>query len=294
MFLSVSDTVAAVNETWIESTGPDGYGWQQVYINTTDGGVPMYNRLTGSADRQYYDYGYKQIQISGRIEDYWSRDCGWWYVSGTPTIQYINITNRTNDLINYSSSIGTTRGLGRVTYDWSDINQSGRLNVSVINGSLIASFFIYVRGQLNVTDIYTSGNTAESDVVVNATIKDQSNKIINDTYNNTYNERINVTMYVSGAGFNNVSNMTGVGNNWTASFTPPRPGDYYITIKASDGHQYWIDGRGSEKVSITGTFPSAFVSSGASIIKIILMILLALLLLRRPGTVAMKRLMSFI
>lgn len=137
-----------------------------------------------------------------------------------------------------------------------------------------------MRGQLSVTDIYTSGNTAGQPVIVNATIKDQSGKIVNSTYNNTYDEVPTVTMYVSGAGFNNVSNMVGAGNNWTASFTPPRPGDYYITIKASDGHQYWIDGRGWTKTAVTGTFPYAFVGSGGSTVKLILMILLALLLLR--------------
>jgi hypothetical protein len=75
-----------------------------------------------------------------------------------------------------------------------------------------------------------------------------------------------VTLQVSGAGefFQDISmsdDGTGVDasvdGNWTGVFTPQNPGNHMVTVKAGDGNQYWVDGRGSSRLSITGNFPYA-------------------------------------
>jgi hypothetical protein len=69
-----------------------------------------------------------------------------------------------------------------------------------------------------------------------------------------------LTLYVTGAGENFVnSSMIDPDDDgvWTGQFTPSNPGDYKVIVMASDGHQYWVDGRGSTMLSVTGQFPYA-------------------------------------
>jgi hypothetical protein len=255
-----------------ESTGPSGYGWQQVYDLTPNPDV----RLTGSADRQYYDYGYKNITIAGRIENYWATDCGWWYVSGTPTIESFRIWDNSSDLVVDESNLPTSKGVANYSYTWggstagNGMDDPGRWTVQVKNDTVVTQFYIYVRGRLDVTSISTAGSHAGNPVYVNGTIKDHANNIITSSTTNSPS----VTMYVTGAGFATESTMAYQGGGWNASFTPPSPGDYYITVKAGDDHQYWIDGRGRTKAAITGSFPYSFAGSA---IRTVIMILLALM-----------------
>jgi hypothetical protein len=135
----------------------------------------------------YYDYGYKEIQISGRYENYWSGDCGWWYVSGTPIV-YISIyDNASNPVISENTPVSTIRGLGTYTYTWgSSSNETpGDWTVLVRNqsnpaGSVVAQFKIFVRGKLNVTSISwtpsfpSRGNT----ITLNVTLKDHAGNIV--------------------------------------------------------------------------------------------------------------------
>ncbi|RMF91739.1 MAG: hypothetical protein D6733_00320, partial [Methanobacteriota archaeon] len=96
-----------------ESQGPGGYGWQQVY-EVYDASTGAATRLTGTVDRRIYDYGFKPVQVSGRKESYWSRDCGWWYVSGESAIN-MTVTDGAGDIVYSGSGIGTTKGRATVT-----------------------------------------------------------------------------------------------------------------------------------------------------------------------------------
>jgi hypothetical protein len=91
--------------------------------------------------------------------------------------------------------------------------------------------------------------------------------------------------------------MSYSGGYWNDQFTPNSPGDYKLIVKATDGHNNWIDGRGStDIITVTGSFPSSFgsyVGPPAQIAKIILMILLALLLLRSGRKAAMAAVLIF-
>jgi hypothetical protein len=254
----------------IESTGPEGYGWQQVYGGTS----PDFKRLTASSDRQYYDYGYKEIQIYVREEDYWSQDCGWWYVSN-PTLSYIKILDNGSGQVYYNNSLGPlTKGTTYITYHWgsntSGTEKPGQWTVEVSDGTNTATFYIYVRGQLNVTSITTSSNpTVGSTVWVNATVRDHTGAIVDSLTVN----KPEVTMYVTGPGFYSESLMAAGTNVWQGSFTPSAPGDYYIVIKAGDGHKYWIDGRGDKKVVVAGTFPQSF---NNSFLKLLILVIFSL------------------
>ncbi len=92
-------------------------------------------------------------------------------------------------------------------------------------------------------------------------MRDHAGRLINGSYNDNAGQSAvpTVTMYVTGAGENFESSMTDSDNDgvWGATFTPQRPGDHKVIIKASDDHQYWVDGRGSTMLVITGNFPYA-------------------------------------
>lgn len=277
VFFSLGEAVfAQVNE----STGPGGYGWQQVYTDS----APIV-RLTGSADRQYYDYGYKNLTITGRIENYWMQDCGWWYVTGTPTLESIKVWDNASDLVVNESGLTALKGLANYSYTWggsvagNGYDDPGRWTVKVKNDTVVTQFYIYVRGQLGVTSISTTGSQSGGTVTVTATVKDHANNIITSSTANAPD----VTMYVTGAGLAYESTMAYEGGGWNATFTPQNPGDYYITVKAGDGHQYWLDGRGRTKIGVSGSFPYSFAgSTGSAAAKVTFMVLLGLLLLR-PG-----------
>lgn len=299
MLLLAQNTVFAANDAQVnESLGPEGYGWQQVYINTTPyaGAQPMFFRLTVSSDRRDYDYDYKKIQIWIRAESYFSRDCGWWYVSGTPPSFSITIADGSNNTVNTTSLSSTTRGAGYINYSWSDLKYkpgawrvrvSNSSTITGTNKSLAASFLFYVRGQLNVTNVYTNvtSGVAGSPINVNATVKDHNSTTINSSYKDNTGKSVapTVTMYVSGGNYSYSTSMSGNGQNWTATFTPPSQGDYYITIKAGDGTIYWIDGRNSTKISVGGTFYASFGYGGliSTAFKIALMIIFAFALRRK-------------
>lgn len=284
MFSGISDGVFAAQVN--ESSGLDGYGWQQVYDTTISPAV----RLTGSADRQYYDWGYKNITITGRIENYWATDCGWWYVSGQPDIESFEIWDNKSGLVVDQGPLSTSKGLANYTYAWGSDDDPGRWTVRIKNGTVVTSFYIYVRGQLDVTSVITA--QAGTTVTVNATVEDHAGNNVNGT-DGLPNPT--VTAYVSGPGYANSGELTWTSPYWTEDFTLTTPGDYYITVKASDNHQYWIDGRGSNKTAVTGTFPSTFggFGSSGSLIKAVIMILLALLLLRSGRKAAMAAVLIF-
>lgn len=265
-----------------ESRGPNGYGWQQAWDGS--GGPEGWDRLTGSADRQYYDYKYKNITITGRLEDYWATDCGWWYITGSGQIDSFKMWDNASDLVLSESSVDTSKGTANFTYGWGSSSvgngkdDPGTWTVQITEGTIVTQFYVYVRGQLDVTSIGSTGSQSGSPVAVTATVKDHADNTITSSTANAPA----VTMYVTGAGFANESTMTYDGG-WVANFTPPKPGDYYITVKASDNHTYWIDGRGRAKAAVSGTFPYSF---GSSAVKAFIMMLLALAWLRRrqpPG-----------
>jgi hypothetical protein len=268
----------------IESTGPGGYGWQQAYGGTG----PSIARLTASADRDTYDYGYKNIQVYVRFEDYWSQDCGWWYVTGG---KQLTVELRNDTTIFNTTTITTSlssKGGGSITYSWSDLGTytPGRWNVSVYDNENFSStdpvtFYIYVRGQLNITSISTSGNTVGSEINITANVKDHSGRLIKG---DTPNAPV-VKAYVTGSGeeFEIVMNddgtypdVTAYDGEWTGSFTPQKAGDHKIIVVAGDDHQYWIDGRGSTTVVISGTFPLSFAFS--SKVRMLIIVLVAIII----------------
>ena len=249
-----------------ESRGPSQYGWQQVLTNVT--GAVM-SRLTGSADRMNYSWGYKQIQIYTREEDYWAQDCGWWYV-GRGNRTGVRIQDAAGDFV--ASVFNQTPFQGRtlITYNWSLDDDPGRWTVYVNDtvGNL-AVFYLRVKGQLNVISITTSASpTAGSPVTVFANVTDNTDAAVpaNKVDNTGVSIPPTVTMFVSGAGENfNIAMLdNGVApdataNNgiYTANFTPLSMGDHIIAVKATDGDRYWVDGRGSDVVSVRGNFPAS-------------------------------------
>jgi cold shock CspA family protein/cytochrome c-type biogenesis protein CcmH/NrfF len=271
-----------------ESTGPGGYGWQQVYdvpAGPKAGGVTA-TRITGSADRMYYDYGYKEIQVSGRYENYWSTDCGWWYVSGTPTIYVSIYDNASNPVISENTPVSTTRGLGTYTYTWgsSSNEKPGEWTVLVRNqstptGSVVAQFKIFVRGQLNITAISVNSSSprAGDTLEINATLKDHSGNLVGQSALGSGQ----VTAYIVGPGesFEVTLTDTDDDGNWTGTFTPSTYGDYVIVVKATDGHNKWLDGRGKVKVGVAGSFPYSLMGP---LFKVALAVALAFWLLKKP------------
>jgi hypothetical protein len=247
-----------------ESTGPGGYGWQQAYSKNATGGW-AHARMTASADRDFYDYGYKPIEVFVRLETYWSQDCGWWYITGGKAIDVV-LSNGTNTFLSNTTAATSvaSKGVRNLTYSWSSFSTAapGRWNVTADdNGNHTLSFYIYVRGQLNVTSIANDSNSEDSPIQIDATLKDHTGRAINGTFkDNAGNDAFpTVTLYVTGAGEDFTQSMTDSDGDgvWTASFTPANPGDHKIVVKASDDHQYWIDGRGSTVISVTGQFPYA-------------------------------------
>ncbi len=246
-----------------ESLGPGGYGWQQAY--STNGSGYAWERITASADRDFYDYGYKPINIYVRLETYFSRDSGWWYVTGGKAIDVVlsNGTTTFNSTTTSPTSVAS-KGVRNLTYNWDSLSTSapGRWNVTADdNGNYTLTFYIYVRGQLNVTSITNNSNQAGSPVTISATLKDHTGRLINGSYKDNAGQSAvpAVTLYATGAGENAEVTMSDGDNDavWTASFTPNRPGDYKIIAKASDGHRYWVDGRGSTMLTVRGNFPYA-------------------------------------
>ncbi len=273
VFFSLTAPVSAVEESY----GPNRYGWNQVY----DQSAGTWSRLTGAADREFYDYGYKPIQIYARIEDYWSKDCGWWYISDTETVD-ITLLDALGNTFNSSTSQGTQKGRVELTYDWAGDTDSvpGRWNVSVTDSTPAANtvkFYLYVRGQLNVTSITTSPSNPDkgTTATISATVKDHRSRLINGSANDNAGTDVtptNVTAYVTGSGEffevllrdDGVAPDTGTDGIWMGDFTPQVPGDHKIIVKVSDGHNYWVDGRGSTWTYVGGAFP--FASLGLSFI----------------------------
>lgn len=77
------------------------------------------------------------------------------------------------------------------------------------------------------------------------------------------NEFFDLELYDDGA-----TGGDGVANDgvWSATFTPQSMGDHKIVVRATDGHNYWVDGRGSEFLSVSGSFP--YGSLGLSLLKV--------------------------
>jgi hypothetical protein len=244
-----------------ESLGPDGYGWQQTYeVFTPATGVAT--RITGTADRQFYDYGFKQIQISGRKENYWSQDCGWWYVQSESTVN-ITVIDAAGDEVFNSTSLSTTKGRRTETLPWSSDDDPGEWTVKVDDGVTQASFKLYVRGALQIYPITTSPVTPSTGTLttIQAMIKDNAGNLVNGSAvdNNGTSIPPTVTAYVTGAGEDFVVSLSDGDDDgvWTGSFTPNAMGDHKIKVKASDDHSFWVDGSGSNYVSVGGTFPYA-------------------------------------
>jgi hypothetical protein len=244
-----------------ESLGPGGYGWQQGYSTNVSG--VAWARMTASADRDFYDYGYKPINVYVRVETFWSQDCGWWYITGSESTS-VSLTNGT-DIFNTTSTSTSisSKGVNNITYSWDELSTSapGRWNVTANDGNHTLTFYIYVRGQLNVTSITNIGDAAGSTVQINASLKDHTGRAINGTFkDNTGNDAFpTVTAYVTGGGEDFTLPMTDPDGDgtWGTTFTPQEMGDHMVVVKASDAHQYWVDGRGSKILSFTGNFPYA-------------------------------------
>lgn len=242
----------------VESSGPGGCCWQQVYDGTTQ-------RLTGSADRQYYDYDYKKITIYGRVEEYWAADCGWWYIGDTRTVG-VRILDGKGETVYSASGSGTSKGRVEITYNWGSDDDPGLWNITVnaTGGTSSANFTIYVRGKLNVTTITPSVSNPNVGQTINitATVQDNGANTINSTYRDNNNTLAppTVTAYINGPGTSLTLPMSASGNNWiTANFSLNATGDYKVKIKATDGNRYWVDGSGASVVSVRGNFPYASV-----------------------------------
>jgi hypothetical protein len=258
LFVSLSlgaGGVFAVNET----LGPGGYGWQQVFTNGGSG--VDWARLTGSADRMNYSYGYKNVQIYVREEDYWSQDCGWWYVGGGNTTG-IRIVDGAGDTLVATSGLTPSQGRNVYSYAWGSDDDPGRWIVYV-NDTMnnLAVFYLYVKGQLNVSVNASATPTAGSPVTIYATITDNTGASVpaNRQDNNGTTITPTITAYVSGAGESFTVTLSDGDNDgvYTNSFTPSNMGDHMVTVKATDGDAYWVDGRGSTTIAVTGSFPAS-------------------------------------
>ncbi len=304
LLLGTSDIVAA--------------GWDQ-YTQSGEGpGLQGLQRITASSDRDYYDWGYKQIQISMRRENFLVHDCGWWYVIEAPPSPFpepwfsgggqgtlsFKLIDAAGDTV-LSTYASTTKGqTGEQSYAWEWDDDPGQWTVTSVSPLCSISglghmcynltFYLYVRGQLDVTQITASPSpTTGSPVTINATLRDNAgNLVANNAQDNTGNStRPAVMAIVTGPGeyfeinlYDDATNDDVVANDgiWSGQFTPQETGDYRIIVKAGDGHDKWVDGAGSKNIAVTGTFPYAF-ASGASILTVIFMILLALKSLMHLG-----------
>jgi len=264
----------------VESQGPSQYGWQQVYVQTwNSGNYYDYARLTASTDRQYYDWGYKPITIFVREEDYWSQDCGWWYVTDTATVSVTLQDANTNTVLTANNQ-GTTNGQYSTTYTWgTGQDVPGQWTLTVIDsGGNTATVYLYVRGQLNVTSI-TFSTTPQKGVATNiqATVTDHTGSTVPG---NHANGAPTVTAYITGPGGESTVTLTD-GNNdgvWTGSWTPSEVGDHKVIVKASDGHNNWVDGRGSVTASVNGDIQLSLANIYNSIIKTALLSIFAFVL----------------
>ncbi|MEE9474962.1 MAG: choice-of-anchor X domain-containing protein, partial [Candidatus Hydrothermarchaeaceae archaeon] len=135
--------------------------------------------------------------------------------------------------------------------------------------------------------------TTGAPVTINATLRDNAgNPVANDAQDNEGNStRPAVMAIVTGSGeyfeinlYDDATNGDVVANDgiWSGQFTPQETGHHKIIVKAGDGHDKWVDGRGSKNIDVSGTFPYAF-ASGASILMVIFMILLAFKALMHLG-----------
>jgi hypothetical protein len=225
--------------------------------------------MTGTADRKMYDYGFKQVQISGRKENYWARDCGWWYVTGSSGLN-ITVKDGAGDSVYNQTGLSTTKGRHTATINWGSDDDPGEWTATVDDGTTYAIFKFFVRGALQVDSIGLSSSTPSTGslVTLNATIKDNAGNLVNGSAvaNNGTSVPIGVTAYVTGAGENFVLTLYDDGSSggdaavdgvWTNSFTPNAMGDHKVKIRASDNRSYWVDGSGSTFVSVGGTFPYA-------------------------------------
>ena len=251
----------------VESQGPGGYGWQQVWIQTwVSGNYYNYARLTASADRQFYDWGYKEIVIYVREEDYWSQDCGWWYVTDTSTVS-VSLQDATGDNVLSLTGQGTTKGEFYTKYTWGADDDPGRWTVTVTdsNGNT-ATFYLYVRGQLNVTNItFSTAPQAGVATTIQAEVRDNAGNLIPGNYvdNEGNSAPPSVVAYITGPSGETQITLSDANNDgiWTGSWTPSMPGDHLVVVKASDGHNYWVDGRGDVIASVKGEFQGSMLPS---------------------------------
>lgn len=276
MFLDIDSVFAAqLNESWGPGygSGQIGYGWQQVY---EIGIGEAASRLTGTADRWWYDYGFKEIQISSRLETYWSGDCGWWYVRGNPTIN-IYLYDAKGDMVLQRTNQGSTKGRNTTTYSWnSSDDDPGEWTARVDDGNVYSYFKLFVRGGLVVQNISTNAsngpytpNTGEN-ILVNVSLVDNAGNPVNGSYdiNNGTSAAPNVWLYITGAGEEQNISMSDIDNdgNWTAVVTLNNMGDHKFIAKATDNHTYWVDGRGSVTVSVKGDFLPSYATDFASVL----------------------------
>ena len=267
------------------SWGKQGYGWMEaVYAtswssayNTAEAAI----RLTGSVDRQNFDWGYKEPMISGRMEKYWSKDSGWWYTYGSDTYIDFIILDGAGDIVLNETQRRTTKGRNTTTYTWNASDDDpGEWTAKVeYPGKISSSFKFFVRGMLNVTNI--TFNSTQSSVVnqgeqlkIIASIKDNAgNKIIgNYLLNNGSSAPPIVTLYSTGAGEDFSISMSDLGppnddiandGNWSAVVTFQNVGDHKLIVAAGDDHSYWTDGRKSQLVYVNGTYTPDYTGFGS-------------------------------
>jgi len=267
----------------LESWGKDNYGWEQVYAVSSD--FTTTTRLTGSVDRRWFDWGHKSPQISGRIEDYWSFDSGWWYVSGGEKLNFTIIDGAGDTVLNEINR-KTTKGRNTTTYFWNltGDDDPGEWTASVLTNEnrYNSTFKFFVRGMLNVSNITTNATDyLEVDVgenlTINATLFDHAGNVINGSHvlnNGTTGAAPTVMLYVTGGGenFNRTMVDGDADGNWSTTVVFNRPGDHKIIVAAYDGHNYWVDGRRSTWIYVNGTYTpdySEFASPGLWLISFI-------------------------
>lgn len=256
-----------------ESKGPGGYGWQQVYggNDATD-----WERLTASADRDTYDYNFKPIEIAVRQENYWSSDCGWWYVDAGRTVSVRIIDDSGVKVYGPTSYVTlSTSGLKNLSVTW-PAAQPGQWEVIATESTgaaKMAAFYIYVRGQLTpgtptVNQSWAVGKNSQ--VAVELRDRSGGNLVQGNRQDaGSNNVAPTVEAIITGPGGTQVVSMSDGNNdgNWTGDFVPSATGNHKVIIKASDGHKYWVDGRSSTTISIGGDFPASF--EGINILKVL-------------------------
>jgi hypothetical protein len=224
----------------------------------------------------FYDWGYKNVQVYTRVEEYWATDCGWWYIGDTETVA-VNLTDAAGEELNITQGLSTSKGRVEFTYLWGTDDDPGLWTVTVNatdgGGAAVntATFTIYVRGKLQLSSVgfNTSTPNVGEKVRISASITDHAGNSIANNHqdNNGTSTPLTVTAYVTGAGeaFEVTLEDDGTGADDTANDgiwkgdTPAfaAMGDHKVKVKAEDGHQYWVEGSGSGFVSVKGTFPYA-------------------------------------